>query len=268
VQSPLRCALMPARSSHVTMVSTRPSLRRSAQVCLLVALAVPTTTLRAAAPCGSALGGSAAAITVSRRAPTSPAMLLELPRANPLLSPFGLPGWPASQRPEVLYEGGTAIDFTMESVHFTKRRVSGGVFVRAPPEAIWRVLTAYERLPEVVPNILSNVVTRDAQSGRVTILQESLLSRRMNLHTSMTLEAVEQRDAWQLLLRRVSGHGFLEFEGKYNLRPRPDGSGTYLSYSVELVPCPIFPLPMVERKIRKEVPKMLAAVASVARRTM
>ena len=41
------------------------------------------------------------------------------------------------------------------------------------------------------------------------------------------------------------GHGFLEFEGKYTLRPRPDGSGTYLSYSVELVPCPIFPLPMV-----------------------
>jgi len=195
-------------------------------------------------------------------------MLLELPHAPSLLNPFGLPGFPgspASERPEILYEGGTAIDFTMETLHITKRRVSGGVLVRAPPEAIWRVLTAYERLPEVVPNIVSNVVTRDAQSGRVTILQDSLLSRRMNLQTSMKLEAVEQRDAWQLMLRRLSGHGFLEFEGKYKLRPRPDGTGTYLSYSVELVPCPIFPLPMVERKIRKEVPKMLAAVAAAAR---
>merc|ERR1711965_351040 len=106
-------------------------------------------------------------------------------------------------------------DFTMETVHITKRRVSGGVLARAAPEAIWRVLTAYERLPEVVPNIISNVVTRDATSGRVTILQDSLLSRRMNLHTSMTLEAVEDRETWQLALQRVSGHGFLEFEGKY-----------------------------------------------------
>ena len=66
-------------------------------------------------------------------------------------------------------------------------------------------------------------------------------------------------------LQRVSGHGFLEFEGQYSLSPRPDGS-TYLGYSVELVPCPIFPLPLVEQKIRKEVPKMLAAMSRYARR--
>ena len=58
----------------------------------------------------------------------------------------------------------------------------------------------------------------------------------------------------------------LEFVAQYELRPRGDGT-TYLSYEVELVPCPIFPLPLVERKIRKEVPKMLSAVsvAAVAR---
>merc|ERR1719506_3624508 len=58
----------------------------------------------------------------------------------------------------------------------------------------------------------------------------------------MVLEAVEDRDRWEMTLRRVSGHGFLEFEGKYTLTPRAGGA-TYLSYSVELVPCPIFPLP-------------------------
>ena len=46
-------------------------------------------------------------------------------------------------------------------------------------------------------------------------------------------------------------------------KPLPNG-GTYLQYMVELVPCPIFPLPLVETKIRKEVPRMLQAVRQVA----
>jgi len=169
-----------------------------------------------------------------------------------------------SAGPEVLYDGGTPVDFEMETVHITKRRCSGGVLLRhTSPEAIWKVLTNYECLPDVVPNILSNVVTRDGATGRVTIQQDSLLSSRLNLITSMVLEAVEDRDARQVTLRRVSGHGFLEFEGKYTLTPRPGGA-TYLSYAVTLVPCPIFPLPLVERKIRKEVPKMLCAVGAAA----
>ena len=112
-------------------------------------------------------------------------------------------------------------------------------------------------------NILSNIVTRETANGNVRIMQDSLLSTRLNLRTSMDLEAVESLDQWMMQLRRLSGHGFLEFEAVYQLAPRADGS-TYLSYSVELVPCPIFPLPLVERKIRKEVPKMLTAVAAVA----
>ena len=64
-------------------------------------------------------------------------------------------------------------------------------------------------------------------------------------------------------LRRVAGHGFLEFVATYSLQPQPSG-GTYLKYAVELVPCPIFPLPLVEAKIRREVPKMLVALRDVA----
>ena len=48
-------------------------------------------------------------------------------------------------------------------------------------------------------------------------------------------------------------------------QPRADGS-TYLRYQVELVPCPIFPLPIVEDKIRREVPRMLVSVRDAARR--
>ena len=188
-------------------------------------------------------------------------MLLDLP----LRPAFGLPGLGRAglSQPETIFEGGARVEYQMENIHLTKRRCSGGIDIDAPAEAIWSVLTAWEALPEVVPNIISHAVTRH-DDGRVTIEQVSQLSRRMNLRTQMTLEASEDRDRWEVRLQRLGGHGFLEFEGKYTLRPQPGGS-TLLSYSVELTPCPIFPLPLVERKIRKEVPKMLVAVRDAVR---
>ena len=234
-------------------------MQRLLCACVLAA-AAPVAPYRAAL-----LGTPPVRSAAAAHRATTASMVFQLPRP-PLPSL-----WPGSSaaggrvRDEVLYEGGTAVDFRMENLALTRRRVSGGVLVRAPPEAIWDVLTDYEAMPDFIPNILSNVVTRDAASGRVRIQQDSLLSTRLNLRTSMDLEAVEDRERWTMELRRLSGHGFLEFEAVYELAPRADGS-TYLSYSVEVVPCPIFPLPLVERKIRKEVPKMLSAFASASSR--
>jgi carbon monoxide dehydrogenase subunit G len=191
---------------------------------------------------------------------SSPRMVLGLPMPP---TPWG--AWPGTgMGPERLRDGGTWIDYQMESLHLTKRRVSGGIVVEAPAQDIWDVLTAYEQLPEVVPNILSNVVTRHA-NGAVTIEQSSLISRRLNLVTEMTLDVQADEDKRSLVLTRTSGHGFLEFVGSYTLKAQGNGA-TYLQYMVEMVPCPIFPMPIVETKIRKEVPKMLLAVRDAARK--
>ena len=224
-----------------------------------VAIAVAIATGGFSPATRSTPAASHAACSASR-ACSSPRMVLGLPLPP---SPFG--AWPApGSGPERLREGGTWIDYQMESLHLTKRRVSGGIVVEAPAQDIWDVLMAYEQLPEVVPNILSNVVTRHAD-GSVTIEQSSLISRRLNLVTEMTLDVVADEEKRSLVLTRTSGHGFLEFVGSYTLKPQGNGA-TYLQYMVELVPCPVFPLPLVEAKIRKEVPKMLLAVREAARR--
>ena len=103
--------------------------------------------------------------------------------------------------------------------------------VEAPAQDIWDVLTAYEELPKVVPNILSNVVTRHA-NGAVTIEQSSLISRRLNLVTEMTLDVKADEEKRSLVLTRTSGHGFLEFVGSYTLKPQGNGA-TYLQYIVQ-----------------------------------
>merc|ERR1719487_1016702 len=176
-------------------------------------------------------------------------MALNLPQLGQRPGRGLIPGF-LQPMPESIAEGDTRIDYQMERIHLTKRRVSGGIVVEAPPE--------------IVPNILSNEVTRH-DDGRVHIEQVQLISRRMKLETEMTLDAQADAARWELTLSRIAGHGFLEFEGVYTLQPRADGT-TYLRYVVELVPCPLFPLPLVEDKIRREVPRMLVSVRDAARK--
>lgn len=216
---------------------------------LLALLVTPASALLAGA-------GTPVRARVAARSQSRPQMVLELP-GLPLLAP----PW-AAARPEIIWEGRSRIEYLMETLHLTKRRVSGSINIDAPADVVWDLCTAYEQQPEIIPSILSHEVSR-TPDGRVYIEQLSLLSSKMNLRTQMRLEVIEDRERMTLELRRVSGHGFLEFVAKYALVQAPTGQTT-LRYTVELVPCPIFPLPLVERKIRKEVPKMLAAVSDRA----
>merc|ERR1719390_253758 len=115
-------------------------------------------------------------------------MALNLPQLGQRPGRGLIPGF-LQPMPESIAEGDTRIDYQMERIHLTKRRVSGGIVVEAPPEAVWACLTAYEQLPEIVPNILSNEVTRH-DDGRVSIEQVQLISRRMKLETEMTRGAL------------------------------------------------------------------------------
>jgi carbon monoxide dehydrogenase subunit G len=212
------------------------------RVCVLVALLVPASALSAGA--GLAARAYTHSPSAAKRSRLSTArMVLELPRL-PL---------PWAARPEIIYEGRSRIEYLIETIHLTKRRVSGSISIDAPACVVWDLCTAYEQQPDMIPSILSHTVSREGD-GRVFIDQLSLLSSKMKLRTEMRLEAIEDVARQQLVLRRVSGHGFMEFEARYALSPGPGGKTT-LRYTVELVPCPLFPLPLVERKIRKEVPK-------------
>ena len=88
-------------------------------------------------------------------------MVFQLPRP-PMFLP---PGMSSSARAEQLWEGGVRVDYHMERLGLAKRRVSGGILVDAADADIWAVLTAFEDLPKVVPNILSNKVTRRADGA-------------------------------------------------------------------------------------------------------
>ena len=75
--------------------------------------------------------------------------------------------------------------------------------------------------------------------------------------------AITERYHRELKLQRISGHGFLDFKARYSFSALP-GDTCRLGYEVQAVPCPIFPMPIVQHKVKKEVPRMLSALRAKA----
>jgi len=170
--------------------------------------------------------------------------------------PLGLFKAPASNR-VVPGQGPVSVQW----LGANKMHVSGSISVSAPPSTVWSVLTDYEQFSNVIPNLIASEVTV-SPDGKVLIDQTGLLSRKLNLKTRVTLEVSLEHNK-KLKLSKVSGDSFLEFEAEYLLHERSHG-GCVLEYTVTLVPMPLFPLPLVDSKVRKEVPNMLLAFRNAA----
>ncbi|EKX47332.1 hypothetical protein GUITHDRAFT_137515 [Guillardia theta CCMP2712] len=162
---------------------------------------------------------------------------------------------------EVKNVDGVDINIKLEGLGGSRRRISGGLFIEAPPRAIWDVLTNYNNLHEYIPNIAESGAILQP-NGRVRIEQVGVISPTLRITTRIVLEVTEE-PFQRLKFSKVESREFIEFEGIYSITSCKDGRA-YLEYSVEALPLPILPIQLVQGKIKKEVPPMLAAVRTNA----
>ncbi|XP_065874877.1 uncharacterized protein [Euphorbia lathyris] len=110
------------------------------------------------------------------------------------------------------------------------RCVVGSITVKAPVQEVWKVLTAYESLPEIVPNLaISKVVSRE--NNKVRILQEGCKGLLyMVLHARVVLDLCENLEQ-EISFQQVEGD-FDSFEGKWLLE-QLGSHHTLLKYSVK-----------------------------------
>ena len=71
---------------------------------------------------------------------------------------------------EVKTIGGVDVNIKLENLGGSRRRISGGLAIEAPPRAIWDVLTNYNCLNEYIPNIAASGAVLQP-NGRVRIEQ-------------------------------------------------------------------------------------------------
>lgn len=162
---------------------------------------------------------------------------------------------------EVKTVHGADVNILLENLGGTRRRISGGLRIEAPPRAIWDILTNYNALNEYIPNIAASGAVLQP-NGRVRIEQVGVISPTLRLTTRIVLE-VKEEPYRKLTFSKVESREFLEFEGTYTITKMQNGA-SYLEYSVEALPLPLLPIALVQGKIRQEVPPMLAAVRSNA----
>ncbi|GAB4855740.1 hypothetical protein Ancab_024384 [Ancistrocladus abbreviatus] len=110
------------------------------------------------------------------------------------------------------------------------RCVSASITVKAPVREVWNVLTAYESLPEIVPNLaISKVLSRD--NNKVRILQEGCKGLLyMVLHARVVMDLCEHLEE-EISFEQVEGD-FDSFQGKWQFE-QLGNHHTLLKYSVE-----------------------------------
>ncbi|KZV47585.1 hypothetical protein F511_12854 [Dorcoceras hygrometricum] len=110
------------------------------------------------------------------------------------------------------------------------RCVLACITVKAPVREVWNVLTAYESLPEIVPNLaISKVLSRE--NKKVRILQEGCKGLLyMVLHARVVLDLCEHLEQ-EISFEQVEGD-FTAFRGKWILE-KLGSHHTLLKYLVE-----------------------------------
>lgn len=110
------------------------------------------------------------------------------------------------------------------------RCVLACITVKAPVREVWNVLTAYESLPEIVPNLaISKVLSRE--NNKVRILQEGCKGLLyMVLHARVVLDLCEHLEQ-EISFEQVEGD-FNAFRGKWILE-KLGSHHTLLKYLVE-----------------------------------
>ncbi|KAJ6775094.1 hypothetical protein OIU79_018304 [Salix purpurea] len=110
------------------------------------------------------------------------------------------------------------------------RCVFASITVKAPVREVWNVLTAYESLPEFVPNLaISKILSRE--NNKVRILQEGCKGLLyMVLHARVVLDLCEHLEQ-EISFEQVEGD-FNSFQGKWILE-QLGSHHTLLKYNVE-----------------------------------
>jgi ribosome-associated toxin RatA of RatAB toxin-antitoxin module len=139
-------------------------------------------------------------------------------------------------------------------------RLRAYVRVPASSEDVWRTITDYDHLADVVPGMVESRVVGH-NNGEKLVHQVARLDEALGLSAAVTL-AVTEEPPKAVRFRAVDGD-MRRMEGAWRVRSWSDGA-VLLEYEVELQPARWTPCWIVKRKLKQGVPEQLHAIARAA----
>lgn len=138
-----------------------------------------------------------------------------------------------------------------------KRQVDVQLLIPHSIEQVWQCLTTYDRLPDVIPNLIH--CRQLGHTGTHKLVEMVGYCRILNVNFSLrlVLEVVESA-LYQLETRLVEGD-LRSYQGLWRLEEKGDRS-TLLSYSAEIVPKLGMPIGLIERQVQTLLPLNFLAI--------
>ena len=155
------------------------------------------------------------------------------------------------------------IEQVIERLPGSTRRLAAQLALPLGPEAVWEVLTDYERLPDFIPNLeRSSLVER---RGDVVVLEQVGSQRFVGLRftASVRLQLQERREQGVLDFEMLAGD-FRRFQGTWTVQN--DNNGVRLRYELTVQACVGMPIGLIEQRLQEDLASNLRAVALEALR--
>ncbi|XP_031473417.1 uncharacterized protein LOC116245933 isoform X1 [Nymphaea colorata] len=155
----------------------------------------------------------------------------------------------------------------VEVISWRERRIKASITVEEDEEAVWKVLTDYEKLADFVPNLVCSERIPCPHPGRIWVMQKGMqraLYWHIEARVVLDLQELSSAEAGKELYFRMVDGDFMKFEGKWSLKAGVRSSTTILSYELNVIPRFNYPAIFIERIIRSDLPVNLQAIASQA----
>jgi hypothetical protein len=144
-------------------------------------------------------------------------------------------------------------------------RIRAAIDIPAPASFVWRVMLDCARAPLYVPGLESCAILEAAPDGSVDTREHRV--RWIALAPPLTLRFRSQYLPEREIRVTRTGGDLAIMQGLWRLEPRQEGRSTRLHYDFRIAPRTPLPAALVRAQLRRETPRVLAAVrAEVARR--
>jgi hypothetical protein len=166
----------------------------------------------------------------------------------------------------------------IERTSANSRRIAGEITVPAPVDAVWSILTDYNRLAIHVPNLMESRIVRENGGGspgdgsyKCRLYQvgaQKIIG--FDFSAAVTMDMTERiiasaaAPARKIDFKCVDSQFFSEFDGAWTVKeqrnPATGETETLCSYVVDVRPKGPVPVAALEWRIREDVPTNLRAV--------
>jgi ribosome-associated toxin RatA of RatAB toxin-antitoxin module len=136
--------------------------------------------------------------------------------------------------------------------------VKGDIFIAAPPETVWAVITDYDNHKNYIPNVLDSGLISDNGTEKVMFEKGKSGMFIFRKTVNITMKVWGERPK-RLNFEQITGE-FKVYRGEWLLLDYPLGKGTFLTYRAEVKPDFFAPGFAVRNVQKRDCPLMLAAM--------